>query len=445
MKIAVVGCLHGELDKVYEDVSLIEKQKKITVDLIVVCGDFQSVRNNHDLECMAVPPKYRSLGQFHDYYYGKKKASVLTLFVGGNHEASNYLLTLPYGGWVCENIYYMGYSSVVKFGGLRIGGVSGIYKHHDASFGHFERLPFDNSTLRSVFHTRELEAYRMKLLNGVHPQTQERLETNILDIMMTHDWPLNIHNNGNIAQLLKMKPFFREDVQRGQLGNTLYQSLVNDLKPRYWFSAHLHVRFEAFVDFGNGVNTKFLALDKCLPKRKYLEVIDIEPQVEEEKVLSYDPEWLAILKHTDMYMSTEKNPVKRCGPLWIVPNRLSQEEIEAAKSIFGSDLRIPRDFSPCPPALIDKDINPARNINFINPLTKSFCDKLGVTDPMDKIVNGVKPISNPDEINLDEDEDDVTEETFEEAVAKKMKSEAEEQLAAGQLFVIDTQGTHACV
>jgi len=42
------------------------------------------------------------------YYSGEKIAPVLTIFVGGNHEASNYLQELPYGGWVAPKIYYMG-------------------------------------------------------------------------------------------------------------------------------------------------------------------------------------------------------------------------------------------------------------------------------------------------------------------------------------------------
>lgn len=47
--------------------------------------------------------------------------------VGGNHEASNHLWELYYGGWVAKNIYYLGHAGVVWFGGLRIGGVSGTY------------------------------------------------------------------------------------------------------------------------------------------------------------------------------------------------------------------------------------------------------------------------------------------------------------------------------
>lgn len=52
------------------------------------------------------------------YYSGEKNAPVLTIFVGGNHEASNYLQELPYGGWVAPNIYYMGYANVINIGGV---------------------------------------------------------------------------------------------------------------------------------------------------------------------------------------------------------------------------------------------------------------------------------------------------------------------------------------
>lgn len=48
------------------------------------------------------------------YYSGEKKAPVLTIFIGGNHEASNHLQELPYGGWVAPNIYYLGKTFWVK-------------------------------------------------------------------------------------------------------------------------------------------------------------------------------------------------------------------------------------------------------------------------------------------------------------------------------------------
>ncbi|CAF4424471.1 unnamed protein product, partial [Rotaria magnacalcarata] len=87
MKIAIEGCCHGELDRIYETINQIENEQKIKIDLLLICGDFQAVRNEHDLLSMAVPPKYRSMQDFWRYYSGEKRAPVLTIFIGGNHES----------------------------------------------------------------------------------------------------------------------------------------------------------------------------------------------------------------------------------------------------------------------------------------------------------------------------------------------------------------------
>jgi lariat debranching enzyme len=96
------------------------------------------------------------------YYSGEKVAPVLTIFIGGNHEASNYLQELAYGGWVAPRIYYMGYASIVNIAGVRVGGLSGIYKGHDYFKGHFEKSPYTEDTKRSVYHVRNLETFRLK-------------------------------------------------------------------------------------------------------------------------------------------------------------------------------------------------------------------------------------------------------------------------------------------
>lgn len=41
MHIAVAGCSHGEMDKIYETLSNIEEKKNIKFDLLICCGDFQ--------------------------------------------------------------------------------------------------------------------------------------------------------------------------------------------------------------------------------------------------------------------------------------------------------------------------------------------------------------------------------------------------------------------
>ena len=116
---------------IYERLEEHERKTGRKVDLLLCCGDFQAHRNPADFHSSSIPATFRSLGTFPKYYAGEKKAPILTIVSGGNHEASQPLRELYYGGWVATNIYYMGAASVVRYGGLRIGGISGIYKSHD--------------------------------------------------------------------------------------------------------------------------------------------------------------------------------------------------------------------------------------------------------------------------------------------------------------------------
>jgi predicted phosphodiesterase len=65
MKIAVVGCCHGELTLLYNSIVSLNKHSPNKISLVLICGDFQAIRNLNDLESMAVPQKYKRLGQFY--------------------------------------------------------------------------------------------------------------------------------------------------------------------------------------------------------------------------------------------------------------------------------------------------------------------------------------------------------------------------------------------
>jgi hypothetical protein len=69
---------------------------------------------------------------------------------------------LPYGGWVAPNIYYLGYAGVLQVAGIRIAGLSGIYKSQHWMQGHYERPPYNDSSIRSIYHVRNLEVFRLK-------------------------------------------------------------------------------------------------------------------------------------------------------------------------------------------------------------------------------------------------------------------------------------------
>ncbi|GLB42488.1 putative lariat debranching enzyme, C-terminal domain [Lyophyllum shimeji] len=366
MKIAVEGCCHGDLDAIYGHIAQLEAKNQYKVDLLLVCGDFQAVRNWADLQTMAVPDKYKELKDFHKYYCGEKTAPILTIVIGGNHEASNYMWELYHGGWLAPNIYFLGHAGSVIVNGLRIAGASGIFKAQDFRQGHHEKLPYDKSTMRSIYHIREYCVRKLFLLPSP-------------DIFMSHDWPQQIEHYGDLQGLLRQKKYFKSDIDSGSLGSPPLMGLLRTLKPRWWFAAHLHTRFEATVahydEDGAGTEapampvvnpdeividegldeagvehqtpvavkgsavlrnpdeialsdeegdvavppppkpapvpssvTQFLALDKCLPTRHFLEVLDIPSpnKVEDQSeastnpssplTLSYDPDWLAITR-----------------------------------------------------------------------------------------------------------------------------------------------------
>jgi lariat debranching enzyme len=320
-----------------------------------------------------MPEKYRRLGDFAAYYSGAKRAPILTIFIGGNHEASNYLHELFYGGWVAPNIYYLGCSGAIRYRGLRIAGLSGIYKRHDYRAGFHERLPFTEDSKRSIYHVRAFDVAKLVSLETVGGGGLALgLGGRRTDVFLSHDWPAGVERFGDLDQLLRRKPFFREEIERNDFGSPPGWEILRELRPRYWFSAHLHVKFAAIVDH-DGIDmaeeegeidldvdegeinldddgegeikwderegeiklgedkgmspgkrplspsasnseakrqrqehemTRFLALDKCLPRRDFLQILDLDEDLPiTDAPLSYDPHWLAITKTFHPYLS----------------------------------------------------------------------------------------------------------------------------------------------
>ena len=67
---------------------------------------------------------------------------------------------------------------------------------------------------------------------------------------MSHDWPTTIPRFGNTQNLLRRKPFFRQEVETDTLGSPPLLQLMKKIQPEYWFSAHLHVKFAAIFKHG---------------------------------------------------------------------------------------------------------------------------------------------------------------------------------------------------
>jgi lariat debranching enzyme len=81
---------------------------------------------------------------------------------------------------------------------------------------------------------------------------------------------------------------------------------VQELRPRYWFAAHMHVKFAALVPHADGCETRYLALDKPIPRRQFLQVVEVEVDADADRKLSYDPQWWAVLRSTDHLTSLQE-------------------------------------------------------------------------------------------------------------------------------------------
>ena len=468
---------------------------------------------------MAVPAKYRAIGDFHEYYSGARKAPYLTIFVGGNHEASNHLFELFHGGWVAPNIYYMGAANVIQVGGLRIAGLSGIWYGSDYRKPHYERLPYNQSDVRSIYHVREIDVRRLL-----------RIQKQV-DVVVSHDWPRKIEWDGDHKWLFRKKDQFEGDSRTGKLGSQAARYLLDYLRPARWFAAHLHIRFAATAKFAqsevsgaqvsesrqqqdtslsqsdgdgqppkkqmkldlpeaeevnagavgeddeeedaetlalramlpagfskpskphskdptaNGViagkaaeddmahlrnllpasfakpnhssgqdshtfhnaippvpssifnkQTEFLALDKCLPGRRFLEMVEVSPisasgepataafSDSGEALLTYDPEWLAITRMMSSELSFDPDsnravPVARSNEAYLAALGEHQEWIKL-NVVDQKELEIPQNFVVTAPVYDGNMKNATLPEEYDNPQTQAFCGLIGIENKL---------------------------------------------------------------
>lgn len=339
MTFAVEGCCHGDLDQIYGVLEDAEVERAVVTDFLLCCGDFQAVRTYEELDCMACPVKYRAMKDFVHYWEGKRKPFCPTLFIGGNHESPIHLRDLYYGGWASEDIFYMGHTGIFNVGGLRIAGLSGIYKPNDVHRGHYETYPYSEDSKRSAYHVRRFEVDKLLL-------TKEPV-----DIVISHDWPNGITDFGDVEKLLKIDKTgqLTADIQSGSLGNPMGMEILKALKPKYWFSGHMHMHFTAIVRHPDGSVTRFMALDKCQSRRQFLHFFTLGqngqmiseavygdrsgvPQAREKVPVCFDIEWLAILKKNNHLI-----PLHADSIYGIVLERPSQEDKDDVVKLLIKD------------------------------------------------------------------------------------------------------------
>ncbi|KAJ1368016.1 hypothetical protein KIN20_029064 [Parelaphostrongylus tenuis] len=260
--------------------------------------------------------------------------------------------------------------------------------------------------------------------------------------MVTHDWPAGIVDYGDKNWLLKVKPFFRNDIVCGKLGNPSSMQLLFDIRPRYWLSAHLHVAFAALVPHTgkdgsrSAAPTRFLALDKPIPRRHFVQALEMDVPADVQMKLSYDPQWLVILKLTDSFTSISSSNIYLPSPSNSAERwdfRPTDEELASINN-FG-DLTIPENFRQTAPPLKEntpESRNAVPTPYYRNPQTAEFCSRFKIAD-----LNKMLAEKNRDNVAiphymLEENKTDSNEIVIDDSI-----------FADNEDFVIDTQPTMA--
>ena len=280
--------------------------------------------------------------------------------------------------------------------------------------------PYSKDTVRSVYHVRNLEVFRVRQVTS----TRE----NPVDIFLSHDWPRGVTNYGDSDELCRKKRFFTQEVQSNSLGSRAAEEMLDSLRPRYWFSGHLHVKFEALVEHKDDErdslpSTKFLALDKCLAKRDFLQILDIKPNhrmvsgenlsnkvklsdshevdiYDEEGTLNiyHDLEWLTILRLTNHLINITSNYAYMPGPGSSDERydfKPSKEEMKETLEMMNNDLLIkPSMFTRTAKSydtLEEPNLKKMELVSFpqavMNPYTVQLCEKIGLDDPIFSLKN----------------------------------------------------------
>ena len=187
--------------------------------------------------------------------------------------------------------------------------------------------------------------------------------------------------------------------------------------------------------------TKFLALDKCLPRRQFLQVLNVGDPIPEDDLptLKFCPYWLSILRSTNHLLSVERKTRYTPGPgsseRWDF--RPTEEEADQIKALFKGDLDVPYNFSQT--ALAFRETGARINMRnvpqpqaTVNKQTTAFCSRLGIHDPMSLLLGENHSTSQwsyqhtqHTQIVRDNNEIDISEIEEEEQLVEQKQEEAE--------------------
>ncbi|MEM9539527.1 MAG: metallophosphoesterase [Cyanobacteria bacterium P01_E01_bin.42] len=220
---AGVGDVHGEM---YEMLGLLKKWES-QLSFVLQVGDFEPHRHEADLQTMDTPAKYRKLGNFAHFYSGSAILPYPVWFIGGNHEPYGFLDRIPNNTEIAPNCYYLGRVGTVKLAGLKIVGLSGIYKEHLFA----QRPPIAEIDRRS----------NADYIGFTENEVLQALEFQSADILLLHEWPRGLLTSDSDLDVTDSE----------MVGNEYAKMLIESLKPRLILCGHMHRYYRQQIHYSD--------------------------------------------------------------------------------------------------------------------------------------------------------------------------------------------------
>lgn len=260
--IAIFGDVHGHQDAMVQTVVRWQEEHGAQIDLILSVGDFQAIRDETDMRAMACPAKYQQVGDYPAYHTGRNSFPAEVAFIGGNHEAYNWLETMPTGGQLGPKCYYLGRWGVIERLGLRIAGLTGNYSPRAYESGR-RSVDYSNPAVLANERAKKQSTYFVQV------EVEALAKSGHVDILLLHDWP------EGLPELAE--PGTTDGTPRRGVGNPHGLWLLEQLKPRWLFCGHMHQYFRGEIRWSATAVTRFACLERATsPGNQAMCVLRIE-------------------------------------------------------------------------------------------------------------------------------------------------------------------------
>ncbi len=239
---AAVGDVHGHMDAMVDLVAGWERRSGVELSFVLQVGDFEPHRDERDLATMAAPAKYRKLGDFAAFHSGARLFPWPVHFIGGNHEPYGYLDLIPEGAAVARDCHYLGRVGMVELGGLRVAGLSGIYR--EESFA--SRPSIGEIGVRS----------NKEYIGFTEAEIARLLDLGRVDVLLLHEWPSGIIAEGDASTFEERRRSMRFD----GIGNEHVRMAIDLLEPSLVLCGHMHMAYRSTILHPSGRRTSVCCL-----------------------------------------------------------------------------------------------------------------------------------------------------------------------------------------